>query len=68
MAQNVLSKSDCRIFNQSYLHKKSVEQPDIAFDTNSQKLKVNQNFGMDMVKNGCDQTGHGTVKWTVSQE
>ena len=38
-------------------------------DTNSHKLKVDQkNVWLGMVKNGCGQSGHGTLKLTVPQE
>ena len=38
-------------------------------DTDSQKLKVDQNFiYIGMVKNGCDQSGHGTLELTISQK
>ena len=38
-------------------------------DADSQKLKVGQKFfGVSMVKNGCGQSGHKTLKLTVSQK
>ena len=38
-------------------------------DAISQKLKAAQNFfGVGMVKNGSGQFGHGTLKFTVSEE
>ena len=38
-------------------------------DTDSHKLKLDQkNFGWAWSKNGCGQSGHGTLKLTVSQE
>ena len=38
-------------------------------DTNSHRLKVNQNiFALGMVKNGCGQSGHRTLKLTRSRE
>ena len=38
-------------------------------DTNLLKLKVGPEiFGVGMVKNGCEQSGQGTLKLTVSQE
>ena len=57
-------------FNQPYLQNKSMKQPDFLYaDTNSYKLKVDQNiFGVGMVRNGCGQSGHRTLKLTISQE
>ena len=38
-------------------------------DTWSQKLKADQKiFGGDLSKMGCGQSGHGTLKMTVSQK
>ena len=55
-------------FNQPYFQKKSMKQPDfLHVDTNSQKLKVDKkNLGVDMVRGGCGQPGHRTLKFTVS--
>ena len=46
-------------FNQLHLLNKSMKQPDfLLVDTNSHTIKVDQK----MVKNGCGQSGHGTLK------
>ena len=37
-------------------------------DTNSHKLKNDENVWVGMIKNCCDQSGHGTLKLTPSQE
>ena len=52
--KSVLSRCIC-----DYLH----------FNTWSQKLKTDQkSFGWQFIKNGCLQSGHGTLKLTVSQK
>ena len=56
-------------FNQPYLQNKSVKQPHfLHVSANLYKLKVDQKISGCMVKNGCGQSGHGTLKLTVSQE
>ena len=40
----------------------------VYVDTNSHKLKVDQKFLVGMIKNGCSQSSHETLKLTVSQE
>ena len=47
-----------------------MKQPNsLHVDTNSQKLKVDQNFfWLGMIKNGCCQSGLWTLKLTVSLE
>ena len=56
--------------NQSFLQSKSMEQPNFSHvDTNFQKLKADRKiFGWLFVKNGYGQSGHGTLKLTVSQK
>ena len=51
-------------FNQSYLQNKWMKQPDfLHVDTNSNKLKVDQNFFLvGVVKYGCVQSGYRTLK------
>ena len=52
--KSVLSRCIC-----DYLH----------FNTWSQKLKTDQkSFGWQFIKNGCLQSGRGTLKLTVSQK
>ena len=38
--------------------------PFLSVDTNSQKLKVDQIFWLDVIKNGCGQSGFGTLELT----
>ena len=42
--------------------------PFLSVDTNSQILKVDQIFWLGIIKNGCGQSGFGTLELTVSQE
>ena len=57
-------------FNQPYLQNKSVKLSDfLHVDTTSHKSKFHQKiFWVSMVKNGYDQPGHRTLKFTVCQE
>ena len=56
-------------FNHPYLRKKSMKEPDfLHVDANLHTLKLDhdQNFWVSMVKKGCGQSGHRTLKLTVS--
>ena len=56
-------------FNQPYLESKSMKQPNSLVDTNSSKLEVDQKFfGRGHGQNGYGQSGHGTLKLTLSEE
>ena len=57
-------------FHQPYLQNKSMKLPDfLHFYTNSLNLKIDQKFfGWVWSKNGCGQSGQGTLKVAMSQE
>ena len=56
-------------FNQPYFQKKLMKQPGfLHVDTNSHKLKVDQKIWVGVVRDGCGQPSHKTLKLTVSQE
>ena len=69
MGQNVLSQSDCRFFNQPYLQNKSIIAWFFAYWYKFTWIKSwSKKFWVDMVGNGCGQSGHGTLKLSVSRE
>ena len=68
MGQNILSQSDCRIFQSTVSPEQISEIPDFMHvDTNLHK-SWSENFWMGMARNGCDQSDHRTLKLAVSQE
>ena len=60
MGRNVVSQSGCRIFKSTISPKRSAEIALIK--------ALTKTFWMGMVKNGCDESGHGPLKLSKSEE
>ena len=70
MGQNVLSQSDCSIF-WSIISPEQINEIDLFFSCLYKFTKIknwSKNVKVDMAKNQCSQSGHGTLKLTVFQE
>ena len=65
--QNLLSQSDRRILLINNISRTNQWHSVIFLhvDANPQKLKVDHFWGVDMLKNGCEQYGHRTLKLAV---
>ena len=68
IGQNALSQSDCRICK-SDIYPEQIDETALFFACWYKFIrKLSKNFWLGMVKNGCGQSGHWTLKLTVSEE